>query len=110
MADDNQDPGTLNISIIEGDPYERTVTFTAGGEPWELPTTGWLGQIRRKRDKTSELVGEFTIDASQAGVGIVVISLPALDASLYYFDIECAGVRTLLAGKVTVGRQVSVDD
>ena len=96
MADDNQDPGTLNISIIEGDPYERTVTFTAGGEPWELPTTGWLGQIRRKRDKTSELVGEFTIDASQAGVGDVSRPterhLAARSESLTY-----SGLRPVLA-------------
>jgi hypothetical protein len=110
MADDKQDPGPYNISVIEGDPYSRTLTFTAGGEPWELPTTGWLGQIRRKRDKNSELVGEFTIDPSQAGEGIVVITLPALDASVYHFDIECVGVRTLLAGTVTVRKQVSVND
>ncbi len=110
MADDEQKPGSYNIAIVEGDPYSRTLTFTAGGEAWELPTTGWRGQIRRKPDKSSELVGAFTIDASQAGDGLVTITLPDLSAGLYYHDIECVGVRTLLAGTVRVGRQVSVDD
>lgn len=109
MADDKQEPGSYNITIVEGDPYSRRAVFTTGGEPWELPTTGWLGQIRRKRDKNSELVGEFTIDASQAGEGIVWLTLPTLPVGLHYHDIECAGVRTLLAGTVKVGKQVSDD-
>ena len=57
MADDEQKPGLQPTSRLLRATLPRTLTFTAGGEAWELPTTGWRGQIRRKPDKNAELVG-----------------------------------------------------
>jgi hypothetical protein len=111
MADDEQKPGPYSISITEGDPYQRTLTFTDDDdELLVLPTTGWRGQIRRRPDKNAELVDSFTIDASQAGVGLVTVTLPALPVGVYFHDIECVGVRTFLAGSVKIAEQVSDDD
>lgn len=111
MADSKQLPGTLNITVVHGDPFRRTFTFTVNGELWVLPTEGWRGHIRASKAADAELLAQWNIDASNAGSGEVEGELPTtLPVGSYHYDIECDGVRTVLAGTITVLREVSRDD
>ncbi len=108
MATDQQLPGIYSPTIMRGDPFSKTFTFTQGDEALELPTSGWRAQIRKP--KAGEVIAEITVDATQADEGIVVLTWPDLAVDRYFYDLECEGVRTFLEGVITVKQDVSHDD
>lgn len=109
MATDRSLPGTFNITVVHGDPFARTFTFTRDGAAYALPTEGWRAQIRTSRT-ASEVVDVITVDASQAEAGLISLEWPLLEPGRHVYDVECVGVRTFLDGRITVREDVSRDD
>jgi hypothetical protein len=70
-------PATRDISIYRGDDYEHVIIFRAGGNPLDVSGETFQAQVRASPSRDSGLaLATFTVDDSQAAVGIVIISLP----------------------------------
>jgi hypothetical protein len=86
----------------------------------------WLAQIRTTKDEPGSVIATFTVDATDAATGTLVITLPATQAALlvtgttnglptpgkglYFWDLQGTDsgvVKTWLAGKVAVTGDVS---
>lgn len=114
MAELAQLPGELNLAIYRGDNTNFRVTLKdpGTGDPLVLPTTGWRAQVREERTSTTVLF-TITVDATDAGSGVVDLSIlgadtadVAVDAAAW--DMENTDLdRTYLAGKVRLKGEVS---
>jgi hypothetical protein len=106
----NLDAGTLDITVRHGDVWTLKVeVFDAAGDPvTDLPADGWLSQVRVS--KTSEVVGDITVDASNIGDGYVLLTLPALDVGSYVYDVQTPTPQTPFGGRIAVVRDVTRDD
>lgn len=108
MADSPQVPGVWNITVWHEDPYARTFQFTLDGEPYELSTDpgDWSANIALSKSDDAPVIDTCTLDVSQAATGQVSVELPLLPVSTYYWALKPVGIRTLLAGTITVTRRV----
>lgn len=75
MSDPRQDIGTY--PVVAGNPLDITVNFTVNGVGVDLTTvaTAWASMLRRTA-ASSESVS-FTVDASNAATGVLVLRLTA---------------------------------
>lgn len=108
MANSPQFPGVWNITVWHGDPYTRTFQFTLDGEPYALPTNPgeWSAAITLEEEGEDSEFAQVILDTSQAGIGRVGIQLPLMPVNTYDWALKPAGIRTLLAGAITVTRRV----
>lgn len=114
MAELAQLPGALDLTIYRGDDtnFQVTITDTESGDPLELPTTGWLAQVRVDKDSATVLF-TITVDASDAASGVLVLSIDGADTGSVtddsaVWDMEnTTQERTYLAGKIRLKGQVS---
>lgn len=105
-------PAELDFVLYRGDSADFEMSFVDEdtGDPLELPTEGWLGQIRPSK-ASDEVTGEITVTATDAESGVIVLGFPALNVGTYVYDLECSEgeVRTWVSGRITVSRDVSHD-
>lgn len=106
-------PGSLDLSIYRGDTFEQGLSFTDGTNPIALPTTSWRAYIRRQPTDLAT-VEEFTVDATGAAGGLVILSLTEAETTLlpsgcvWDLELTAAGdVRTYLRGHLTVVQDVT---
>lgn len=110
-------PATLNLEETQGDDWSITCNFIdASGYAIDLSASTFTAQIRKRGSRNSSLVTSFSIDTSDADVGVLVLSLTAEQTALltqkhYYYDLQqddYYGYRlTVLAGKITLTREVT---
>lgn len=107
--------GRLHLRMIRGNSFTRTLRFTdrATGLPLPLPTATWLAQVRRTAQSATPMA-QFSIDASQAADGIILLNMtdqqsellipgcPTLVWSLQVDDGTPLGRTTWLMGSVAV--------
>lgn len=114
MAELAQLPGVLDLTIYRGDNTNFRVTLKdpESGEPLVLPTTGWRAQVREVRASTVVLF-TITVDATDAGSGVVDLSILGADTAVVtldsgVWDMENTDLdRTYLAGKIRLKGEVS---
>jgi hypothetical protein len=100
-----------DIVIRRGDPYPHVINGqNADGSPKDLSGT-WAAQIRRYPD-ADEVAATFTVDASQAASGTVVLSLTEEDTAAlvpggYVWDVQWSGHGTPIGGAATVTADVT---
>lgn len=105
-------PGIHDLTLYRGDTWSQVFTFTQGGSPLALPTTGWQAQVRAP-DASGAVVGSFTVDSSDAATGVIVLSATAATVAILRegrYDLqltEGAVVRTFLRGAVKILRDVT---
>ncbi|WP_220465676.1 DUF7264 domain-containing protein [Microbacterium esteraromaticum] len=111
---DLRTPGRGDLSIYAGDTFTAQLTFqTPTGAPMTLPDTGWTAMVRYQRDSTDG--HPITVDTTQAGDGILTLSMPAeVTASIItptgVWDIQHTDgttVTTWVTGKVTIIKDVT---
>lgn len=106
----------VDLHFVQGDTFRRTLSFyTMSGEtqvPTDVSSWGISAQIRRRANATTAV--DFDIDMTDAADGTVVISISHEDAATLaesnVWDLQRVlggEVRTLLAGDVTVDREVT---
>lgn len=108
-------PGLLHLDIYQGDDFEKVLTFTED-DGTAIDVTGWTlkGEIRNAPGGTT-VVETFTITKTNAVGGEIEMALTAAEtlavpAGIYYWDLQrtvVAQVRTLLAGKAVVRKDVT---
>ena len=101
-----------DITIVAGDDYTHTVTFTVGGVTADVSADTYSASIRKSGSVTEADLADFAVDQSNAAVGEVVLSLTstqtrAVAAAITEggWDVQRirAGKRsTVLAGTVTM--------
>ena len=114
MAELVQLPGVLDLTIYRGDDanFQVTITDPETEDPLVLPTSGWRAQVRVDKDAAVVLF-TITVDATDAGSGVVVLSIDGADTASVtddaaVWDMEnTTQERTYLAGKVRLKGQVS---
>lgn len=105
---------TDNLTPYRGDAFSRTYRFLVGTDPRDLSGYTLEAQIREQADSEA-VTASFTVDAADAAMGEVTISLPpATTAALPQFgvwDLQATAignpddVETLVGG----GMQVTAD-
>lgn len=110
-------PAERDISLYRGDVYAHEFTFVDGdGDAVDLSIYEIAAHWRTREDATAYV--EFAIDASQANVGIVVLSLtPVQTAALGLkgvYDLQTTDLNqatpeptTWVKGKVTLKKDVT---
>lgn len=89
-------PADEDLGLYRGKGGSFEIEFTDDDDqPMSLPTTGWKSQVRVKPQIDAELLMEFTIDASNAGAGSVIVSWTGSQTAPVipkkgYWDIDCA--------------------
>ena len=116
-------PGTRDLTVYRGNVYRHIVKFVeadANGVPLdpEVPISQvgatWRAQVRADPDSPT-VAATFTFDTADAATGVIVASLPGAQTALltrdrYVWDLERIDTdETLLAGEITVIRDVSRD-
>lgn len=114
---------TYDISFTQGDSF--IVTFTlkdSGGTPVSLATATITSQIKTKQSATAAALASFTVDATNAATGIIILTLPAATTSTFavtkddgsnvlYYDVQVTwpstAVQTVVGGTITVLAQVT---
>lgn len=107
-------PGKLDLEIQRGDDVQFGILLRdkVTGEPLALPTTGWSADIRA--EVGSPVLASFAIDSSNAGIGIVVLSLPSSGTAILpetaVYDVQCTEptIRTWISGIITPEGQVTL--
>jgi hypothetical protein len=110
-------PSVLNLEEVQGDDWSITMNFIdTDGYAIDLSTSTCTAQIRRGKSKTSSVVASFTVDATDAATGVLVLTLGnassnLLSAKTYYYDVQqsdyFAAVTTLVGGKITIQNDVT---
>lgn len=117
----NQTATPLDIHFVQGDTFRRRLfffTLTDPDDPESTPiptnvsTWGISAQIRRRANSSTSV--DFDIDMTDAATGYVTISITDDDAATLAesnkWDLQRVlggETRTLLAGDVTVDREVT---
>lgn len=106
-------PGVLDLTLYRGDDSTFEITLEQGGSPLPLPQDGWLAQIREKYN-AAEVVAQFTVDATQAGDGVILLAAPdtaTLPKKKYVWDLQLldGGVtHTYVGGVLNLTGQVTI--
>jgi len=108
-------PPTVPIlEVYAGDTFEQSFVFQTDGVPRNLVTEGWGSWIAQIRPTVHSVnVVAFTVDASQASVGRIVLKLTAgVTATLTgaVYDLQAtkgATIQTFLRGSITIVKDVT---
>lgn len=103
-------PARRDLALYRRDRYSHTLTFTHLGDPLELEGE-WQAQIREYPAAPGTLAA-FTIDASQAAAGILILGLDrdvvALLPDVCCWDLEnTTDEQTYLQGEICVTEDVT---
>lgn len=106
-------PATRDVDCYRGDLYEHVLTFVEDDlvTPLDLSSAAVTASLREAPD--GPLVLAFTIDETDADVGVIIISLDGNDTAdltkaSYRYDVEWAtGPQTLVRGKFTVLKDIT---
>ena len=66
--------------IYQSAPYTLTITITDSSGPINVTTSTFASQLRRYR-ASAEIAATFTIDTSQANVGVIQLALDSTDTA-----------------------------
>lgn len=102
----------VDIHFVQGDSFSRTVQFSQSNSPLDVSSWTITAQIRRRASSSTAI--DFTVDMTDAAEGLVSISISPEDAAslsltnVWDLQRDLGGdIRTLLAGAVTVDREVT---
>jgi hypothetical protein len=105
-------PAERDITIVAGDDYTHTVTFTVGGVTADVSADTYSASIRKSGSVTEAELAAFAVDQSNASHGVVVFSLTSTQTRAVAAAIAEGGWdvqrvragkrRTVLAGTVTM--------
>ena len=92
MSDPRQQLGEWDV--VAGDPLSITINITSGGTGVNLTTYGttWTADLRT--DPTSSTSVPFTVDASAASTGTLVLSLTGTQTSTMATSLTCTPAPT----------------
>lgn len=108
-------PGRLDFTVVQGDSFSDSVTFSQSGSALNLSTYSFRAQVRAERSASSSLLATFTVGTGSASTGVIALSLTAattadLQPGRYWWELEWtvgSTVRTMLGGEFTVLDQVA---
>lgn len=116
MSDPRQYLGSWDV--VAGDPLSITLTVLSSGSPVNLTTIGssWASKLRQSVSQTPSI--SFTVDATNAATGVLVLSLAAATTTTmttdpgastsWTFDLQCSGgtvtPQTMFEGNVVAWR------
>lgn len=109
-------PAPLAIKVTQGDRLERftvDVVRDVDGVETAAVVTGVVAQVRRARDRSSELVVDLAPSFSGSTVTFGGVVVPA-SPGVWWWDMQVTGSfggdpfdLTLLAGSVSIGKDVA---
>ena len=108
-------PATLDLTVVQGDSFAESLTFSQSGSALNLSTYTALAQVRAERSATSALLATFTVGTGSAASGVLALSLSAatiagLDPGRYWWELQWtvgSSVRTMVGGEFVVAPQVA---
>jgi hypothetical protein len=108
-------PATLDLTVVQGDSFAESFTFSQSGSALNLSTYSALAQVRAEKSATSSLLTTFTVGTGSATTGVWALSLSAattaaLDPGRYWWELQWtvgSTVRTIIGGSFTVVDQVA---
>jgi len=108
-------PARLDITVVQGDSYSDSFTFSQSGAPINASTWSHLAQVRAERTAGAPLLATFTVGTGSASTGVIALSLSAattagLEPGRYWWEYERtvgSDVRTMLSGEFVVLDQVA---
>lgn len=102
-------PGFKSFKIYKGDTFAFNLTLGAGGDPYDITSHVFSGQIKEKNKSTK--IAEMTFDITDAAAGELTVTLTAEESAklngkkVYEYDIQMDNggiISTILKGPVTV--------
>lgn len=108
-------PATLDLTVVQGDSFAESLTFSQSGSALNLSTYTGLAQVRAEASADSALLATFTVGTGSAATGVWSLSLSAattaaIDPGRYRWELQWtvgSSVRTVLGGYFTVMPQVA---
>lgn len=108
-------PATLDLTVVQGDTFAESFTFSRSGAAMNLSTYTFQAQVRSERSSSAYLLATFTVGTASASTGVLSLSLSAattsaLDPGRYWWEFEWtvgSSVRTVLGGEFVVVDQVA---
>ena len=108
-------PATLDLTIVTGDSFAESVTFSRSGAALNLSTYTHRAQVRAERSSDAALLATMTVGTGSASTGVIAFSLTAnqtaaLDPGRYAWEYEWtvgSTVRTVLGGEFVVVDEVA---
>lgn len=108
-------PATLDLTVVQGDSFAESFTFSQSGSTLNLSTYTFRAQVRSERSSSASLLATFTVGTGSASTGVLAVSLSAattsaLDPGRYWWEFEWtvgSSVRTVLGGEFVVVDQVA---
>ena len=108
-------PARLDLTIVTGDSFAESVTFSQSGSALNLSTYTALAQVRAEKSASSTLLATMTVGTGSAATGTWALSLSAattaaLDPGRYWWELQWtvgSSVRTVVGGQFTVVDQVA---
>jgi len=108
-------PGRLDVTVVAGDSFAESITFSQSGAALNLSTYSHRAQVRSERSGDATLLATMTVGTGSALSGVLSFSLTAaqtaaLDPGRYWWEYEWtvgSTVRTMLSGEFTVATQVA---
>lgn len=108
-------PASLDLTVVRGDSFAESFTFSQSGSALNLSTYTFRAQVRAERSADATLLASFTVGTGSAASGVVSLSLNtattvALDPGRYWWEFEWtvgSTVRTMLGGEFVVVDQVA---
>ena len=108
-------PATLDLTVVQGDSFAESFTFSQSGSALNLSTYTFRAQVRAERTSSASLLATFTVGTGSASTGVVALSLSAattagLVPGRYCWELEWTvggTVRTVIGGAFVVVDQVA---
>jgi hypothetical protein len=108
-------PARLDLTIVAGDSFAESVTFSQSGAALNLSSYSHRAQVRSERSGSANLLATMTVGTASAATGVIAFSLTAtqtaaLDPGRYCWEYEWtvgSTVRTMLGGEFVVAPQVA---
>lgn len=108
-------PARLDLTIVSGDSFSESVTFSRSGAALNLSTYSHRAEVRSERSSAAALLATMTVGTGSASTGVIAFSLTAnqtaaLDPGRYWWEYEWtvgSTVRTMLGGEFVVLDQVA---
>lgn len=108
-------PAKRDVDAYRGDTHEHVITLVESDEvtPMDMSAYTFAATLRESPDGVE--IADFTIDQTDADVGVVIISIAAnvmaaLTKTAYFYDVQTtlgSVVETRMRGKFTVTKDLT---
>jgi hypothetical protein len=108
-------PATLDLTVVQGDSFAESLTFSQSGSAINLSTYTALAQVRAEKSSSSSLLATMTVGTGSAATGTWALSLSAattaaLNPGRYWWELQwtvSSSVRSVVGGSFTIVDQVA---